>query len=146
MTDAATVKSIITNLETIVSTTIGWRLEDLSSDPVDQDIQEVRSIVLAQIYYDGEEFEDNFNERKATNEISVTIKAEKTVLLPGDARDTAVDLVHAIRTNVTVANLNTGDLASSKLVHWVRHSSATVDRIKLKTIMTYQLKIRYAEL
>lgn len=137
MTDAATVKAVITNLETIISSTIGWKLEDLSTD------HEARTYIVAQLDYDGEDPDDTFKERPSRPEINFTIKAQKTVVLPGDARDIAVDMVHAVETYVTVASLNVGSLSSSKLVSRVSHGSPTITREKIKVSMSYPIKVRY---
>jgi hypothetical protein len=139
MSNETTVKAIIDNLEAILTTTIGWKLEDLSTDA------EARTITACQLLYNAETFEDTFGEHPQYNEIDFQILVERTHKTPATRRELAVEYVHKLRTYVTVTTVNVGSLATSQLVSWVAHTGAKIDSDNSTIRISYAIKIRYRE-
>ena len=135
---AATVKAIMSNLETIVES-IGYELEDMSVDP------SLESNAVCTVVYEGETFGESFGEKPDYNEVSVSLIARRRAQTASAARDYQIDIVHEFRDNVTVAALNTGALATSKLVFWVNHVTASTEFEESMLGITYEIEIRYRE-
>ena len=138
MSNIDTVKAITTNLEGVL-TGLGWKLEDLSSDP------DVDTTPVCQVLYEGESFEDLYGERPQYNTIAFLVRVVRNRTQPGTSRDAQQEAVHAIRGAVTVAALNAGSLATSKLVNRVAHTGAQVEYDPPLSILDYRLQVRYRE-
>jgi hypothetical protein len=140
MSNTTNVQAIITNLETIVGTTLGFNLElSLASDP------DVDTTASAQILYQGEDFMESFGEKPLSNELDILIKIQFREETPGDIRDLAVGYVHKLREGITINLLNVGALSASKMVSRVDHGPAEVEPDHPITEIDYHLKIRYRE-
>lgn len=138
-----TVKAITTNLEAIITSTLAWQLEDASGG------KGTPSAPLVNILYAGEAPEDIFNERPSYIEVDFTLLISFTgtdSYLPAQARIDQQTNAHAIRSAVTVALLNVGDLSASKLVSFVEHGEWEVDYLNpALSIITYPITVRYRE-
>ena len=140
-TNTTNVQAIITNLETIVGTTLGFKLEYNCKDDPDVD-----TTPGAVILYLGETFVENFGEKPLYNEISFLILIKFTEENPGSIRDKAITHVHKLREGITIDALNVGDLSASKIVSWVDHEGAEVDNEQPVNQIDYHLSVRYREL
>jgi hypothetical protein len=141
MTNAANVKAIIANVESIISTTIGYNLE--YAIRADEDVDTTPNAVLL---YDGEEFEENFGEKPLYNEIKFEILTQFRESDPQDIRDKSVDIIHNYRGNITIDALNVGDISSSKVVSRVDHdTNARAEGIPVVQL-SYQMLVRYREI
>ena len=109
-----TLNAIETNLETILATTLGYSLEDLSDDDIDK-------TPLAQLRSGDMEILDDepVSIEEADRIYEVTVKQGLAVSGPNTARATANDIIAALRGAITEAALNTGDIAISKKVNSV---------------------------
>lgn len=141
VTNTTNVQAIITNLETIVGTTLGFKLEyNIKDDP------DVDTTPGAIILYLGEVFEESFGEKPLYNEIAFLILIKFTEDTPGLIRDKAVTYIHKLREGITIDLLNVGDLAATKIVSRVTHEGADLDNEQPVNQIDYSLSIRYREL
>ena len=138
--NATTVKAIITNLKTILGTTLAYNLDyDISSDA------DVNTTPAVHILYGGETFEENNNEKQKYNNIAFTISLFFAASTPDNRREKAVEYIHAIRDKMTPDELNIGDLSASQLVNNVDCEEATNDNeIPVQTI-TLGVTVKYRE-
>jgi len=138
-----TVKAVTANLEAIIGTTLSWSLEDSSGG------QGTVAAPLVNIFYDGEQPEDIFNERASYIEVDYTLQISFSGTgnyTPQQARIDQQTKAHAVRDAVTVALLNVGDLSDSKMVSFVSHGKWEVDYSKPPlSIITYLITVRYRE-
>lgn len=140
-TNKTNVKAIITNLETILSSDLGYNLEyEMRDDP---DVDTTPSMVL---HYEGEDFEENFGEQPKYNEIKFLIIAQFRESDPDEIRDRTVDIVHDIRGGVTIDNLNVGALADNQIVSRVNHESNAAIIETPIIVLGYNLLVRYREI
>ena len=106
-----TLNAIETNLKTILETTLGYSLEDLSNDDIDD-------TPLAQLNSDDMDIldDENLSIEYADRVYLITVKASVVDSTPDLGRAKANELIAALRGAITEAALNSGDLAISKLV------------------------------
>ena len=106
-----TLNTIETNLETILTTTLGYSLEDLSVD----DIEETP---LAQLITGDMDILDDekLSIEYADRIYGITVKAQVADSTPDLGRAKANDLIAALRGAITESALNSGDLEVSRLV------------------------------
>lgn len=124
------VKSIITTLEILLGTTLGYALEDLSIDP------DVDTVPAAQVIYLGEDFNQEFNERTLDNNINFLIKVEFNQLDVALNRDFAVTRLHQLKTNIKRSLFN-------NTVALVTHTGANVDYDHPITTINYNFIVKY---
>ena len=143
MTNAATGKSIITNIETIL-TTLGWELEDLST--LKSDLSGYSGTPACMLILTGIDFEENFGETPKYNELSFTIIVAFKYDNPASARDKAIDFAYAIREGIKTEFLNVGDLEDSQYVSGVRHDVVAFEYTAPIAVINYDLVIRHREI
>lgn len=138
--NATTVNAIITNLKTILGTTLSYKLDyDIADDP------DVDTNKAATLLYAGEEFDDVYGERPAYNVASFVVEIKFRASDPDTRRQTAVNLTHGTRDAITEATLNIGDLSASKLVVWaICRRSENDNQTPVQTI-TQEYAIQYRE-
>ncbi|MEE8575510.1 MAG: hypothetical protein V3T30_08870 [Thermodesulfobacteriota bacterium] len=143
MANFDTIKSITDNLETI-SKGLGIKFSraafaDAASIPASL-------IPHGRIIYSGERFENTHGERpgyvEASFDLLVVVKGRRGA----DVMRTEQDWVHRLRGAFSVAGLNTGELASSKLVSRVDTTSFDMDNGAEFSVLTYKITVRYREL
>ena len=106
-----TLNAIETNLETILTTTLGYSLEDLSVDDIDE-------TPLAQLITGDMDIPDDeeLSIEYADRIYEIIVKAQVADSTPDLGRAKANDLIAALRGALTEPALNSGDLATSKEV------------------------------
>lgn len=140
MSNADTIKSIEDNLSALIIAQ-GFNLEDSSTDKT------LETKPLCALRYLGEDFGAGHGERPLYNEIRYSLKVGFNDKAPASSRDKIADWMHKFRQAVTVASLNVGALAASKLVSWVNHEGYDVTDYKSPiTELDYRLRVRYREL
>lgn len=140
-TNTTNVQAIITNLEGIIGTTLGFNLEyEIKDDP------DVDTTPAAILHYLGESFEDSLGERPKYNEVSFMIIVVFRESDTDEIRDRSTIYVHKLRDGITTAKLNVGDLSESKQVTWVDHLSAEVTTETPTIQIDYQIAVRYREI
>ncbi|MBI5560558.1 MAG: hypothetical protein HY883_04730 [Deltaproteobacteria bacterium] len=102
-------------------------------------------IPLGEIFYRGEGFEHTHGQRPGYAEIDYLIRVILNVRDHADSMREGQMWVHKIREALTVATLNTGDLAAMKYV-----SRVTADRVELEnrgnhSFLNYRMRVRYRE-
>jgi hypothetical protein len=140
MSDADTVKSIITNIKTLL-TAGGYQLED---DGIGADKQ-LLSAAAARVDYLGESFDDAFGQRSSFAEVLFSITFSFNGVNLTTRRTKFADLIHFIRDGFTVDTLNVGDLVLTKLVSAVRTESVDTSYERPFAEVVYQIRIRYRE-
>lgn len=138
MSDEATEKSIITNLEAIFNG-FGWVQEDLSSNTT------AKTTPFYMLEYQTIDFEENFGQKPRYNELGIIIHILIEAKTATAARDKKSELTHSVRPNVTIDALNIGDLATSKLVSRVGHGPVDSPHSPPKLEVAYPLTVRYRE-
>jgi len=138
MANSDTVKTITANLAAILAG-LGFKVEDLSVDP------SMTTAPVCVILYEGEEFEYGHGQKPLYNEIKYLLKVMLNDPKPGTSRDKYAQHVHAIRDAVTVNALNTGDLATSRLVSLVNTTDVTITYEPPVSTIDYRLNVRYRE-
>lgn len=138
MANSDTVKAITANLTAILES-LGFKVEDLSVDP------SMASTPVCVVLYEGEDFEYGHGQKPLYNEIRYLLKVMLNDPRPVTSRDKYAQYVHAIREAVTVNALNTGALASSKLVSLVNTTEVTVVYEPPVSTIDYRLNVRYKE-
>ena len=138
MTNSDTVKTITANLAAILAG-LGFKVEDLSVDP------SMTTAPVCVILYEGEEFEYGHGQKPLYNEVKYLLKILLNDPKPGTSRDKYADHVHAIREAVTVNALNTGGLATSKLVSLVNTTDVAITYEPPVSTIDYRLNVRYRE-
>lgn len=138
MSDLDTIKSIEDNLTAII-TAQGFNFEDSSSDP------KAETTPVATLLFKSEDFDYTHGQKPLYNELGYEIVANYSVSAPSTARDKAAEYGHKLRENITVNALNTGALASTKLVSRIDHQGYDVEYSKPIVRVIYKLKIRYRE-
>jgi len=139
MGDLATLTAINTNLRLVLSSTIGWNLEDMSDDP------DLETTPLVVIDYGNIFFAEDSGEQPKYIELPVILSVIKSELTKV-ARDLAFfSQVVSIRNNVTVDALNTGDLSVSKLITRVLSGEPGSDQEKNILTTTYPITMRFRE-
>ena len=128
--NAINVQAIITTLETLLSVTLGYNLEDISTDP------DVDTTPAAQIIYQGEDFEQDFHEQTLANEVNLNIRIQFNLLPVATNRDLAITRVHELKTNIKRSLF-------TSVVALVSHTGSSVDYDAPITTIDYALKIRY---
>jgi len=104
-----TLNAIETNIETILGTTLGYLLEDLSGDDID-------TTTLAQLFSERMVIldEEEISPEYADRDYLVVTKSEATT--PDAARTKANTIIAALRGAFTIAALNSGSLSVSQPV------------------------------
>lgn len=138
MPNADTIKAIEDNLSAIL-TAQGFNVEDSSSN------KELDATPLCVILHRGEDFGVGHGERPLYNEIRYSLEVRFSDKYPSTSRDKIAEWAHKIRANVNVSSLNTGLLAASKLVSWVKHEGYDVEYAPPVTQIEYRLRVRYRE-
>ncbi len=138
MANSDTVKAITANLTSVLEG-LGFKIEDLSSDP------SMASTPACEVLYEGEDFEYGHGQKPLYNEIRYLLKVLLNDPRPGTSRDKYAQYVHGIREAVTVNALNTGALAASKLVSLVNTTEVTVAYEPPVSTIDYRLNVRYRE-
>mgnify|MGYP001571124851 CR=1 FL=1 len=133
-----TVKAIEDNITSIL-TAQGFKVEDLSTDP------DVDVTPLAVILHKGEDFGAAHGQRPIYNEINYEIAIRFNQKYPSTSRDKIAEWAHKVRENIIVNGLNTGALATSKLVSWVNHVGYDIDYTPPITKLSYKLTVKYRE-
>lgn len=142
MSNFNTLDAITDNLESVL------KKQGINfSVAVFDDIAAIPASILpvGQIFYEGEEPEYNHGEKPKTSEARFMIR----VVMPGHDERGQVraqqEWTRKIREAVTVAALNIGSLASSKLVSWVATDDISFDNTPPRTAVSYRLRVRYRE-
>jgi hypothetical protein len=98
------------------------------------------------IQYLGEVFDQEHGQRPSWNEIKFKIR----IVFKSTSADVVIrdqqEWMHKIRDNVTVNAMNIDDLASSKLVSWIKIEEGDVDNQLDRSILEAFMMIRYREL
>lgn len=145
MSNFDTVSSITDNLETVLKKLginfVRKTFADLKDIPAS-------SLPLGEMRYSGEIFEYNFGEKPKYAEAGYDLRV---VLSERDMRDMMrgqQKWAHLIRDGLTMAALNIGALASSKLISKVSTEAVEADNSRADGIasLTYRIRIRYREL
>lgn len=115
--------------------------EDMASIPT-------ALLPLGEIIYNGESFEHPSGQRPGYAEADYRLRV---IIKESDARDmqrVQMKWIHLIRDGLTVNALNTGSLATSKLISSVMTESATFNNTLSDTIgvVEYDIKVRYREI
>lgn len=140
MSDLDTKNAIQTNLRSIITTTIGYNLENISSDP---DVETTPNVFID---IEGEDYGDNHEESKKSNELLIRLLTIYRGLSNVLINSKFFEITYNFRSSITVDNLNVGDLAVSKLVTWVTHLEARKSVDNLLMTVNYNLNIRYKEI
>lgn len=143
MGNFATVQAITTNLQTILKAQgANFSLAIHETDNVPASL-----LPLGEVMYEGETFEDTFNQRPSYVDVRWTLR----VVLREKTQDSlARELqrwTERIRTAITVDALNTGDLAASLLVSRAELRETRVEPTKdaaMKALLA-EVVIRYRE-
>jgi len=143
MTNAATAKSIITNIETIL-TTLGWKLEDLSS--LKSDLSSYTSNPGCMLLLTGGDFEENYNEVPKYNTLDFTIVVVTRYSEPAAARDKAIDCVYNLREGIKPSTLNVGGLATTKYVFNVDHKPFENEFEDSINVLRYNFSVMHREI
>ncbi|MBI5885308.1 MAG: hypothetical protein HZB85_01845 [Deltaproteobacteria bacterium] len=138
MANTDTVKAITANLSSILAG-LGFKIEDLSTDP------SMSATPVCVVLYEGEEFEYGHGQRPLYNEVKYLLKILLNDPKPGTSRDKYAQHVHAIRDAVTVNALNTGDLATSRLVSLVNTTDVAITYEPPVSTIDYRMNVRYRE-
>ena len=128
---------MVTKMETVLSTTIGLKLEDLSA--IDQNNWTANP--LCQLVYDGYTPEDNFGERPKPKDANFTIQLRWRVKTQAEARDEINYWEDQIYSNMTVANIND----TAKSVRFINHLGATSDLQNKLVFLDYPITVRYRD-
>jgi len=139
MANVDTIKAIEDNITTILAVQ-GFKVEDLSVDP------DAGTTPLATIIWEGEDFEYNHGEKPLYNELKYTLAIRFSDKAPATTRDRQAEYAHKLRSNITVAALNTDSLAASKLVSKVSHEGYVNQYEPPVTRLNYSLRVRYREI
>ncbi len=139
MANLDTIKAIEDNI-TAILVAQGFKVEDLSADP------SAGITPLATIIFEGEDFEYNHGEKPLYNELKYTLAIRFSDKAPTTTRDRQAEYAHKLRANITVAALNTGSLATSKLVSKVSHEGYVNQYEPPVTRLGYALRVRYREI
>ena len=98
------------------------------------------------IQYLGEVFDQEHGQRPSWNEIKFKIR----IVFKSTSADVIIrdqqKWMHKIRDNVTVNAMNIDDLASSKLISWVKIEEGDVDNQVDRSTLECFMLIRYREL
>lgn len=137
-----TIKAITTNLQTKLKA-LGLHFNQATFDK-EEEIP-ASAYPLGSIFYEGEEFEETFNQR---NSYAIAKFRVRVSLFTNNAQDAIMEQsrwVHAVRDGITIATLNTGDLAASLLVSWVETTEVFIENMGNRSHLNYSLLIRYRE-
>jgi len=104
-----TLNAIDTNIKTILATTLGYSLEDLS-------VEDIGDKTLAQLKPGNMNIEDDSEISIEYADRDFLIRTKSEAKEPDDARAKANEIIAALRGALTITALNSGDLATSKLV------------------------------
>lgn len=141
MAGSGTVKSITDNITSTLSA-LGIRFAVKSGVP---DSSSSGRLPVGRVFYRGEDFQYSHGERAGY----ATARYEVEVILRG--RDHTLGVrdqqgwIHDIRDALTVAALNIGDLALTKLVSRVEVGSARTEEQGERVGITLDLSVRYRE-
>ena len=102
-----TLNALHTNLKNAV-TTLGYNLEDLSLGGIGTE-------TLGQVHADELQFLDAIENSIDEADITFLIIAKAEAKGPDEARIKSYELISELKSILTMENLNTGDLATSKL-------------------------------
>lgn len=138
MANSDTVKAITANLVAILDG-LGFKIEDLSVDP------SMATSPVCVILYEGEDFAYGHGQKPLYNEVKYLLKLMLSDPKPGTSRDRYAQYVHAIREALTVDALNTGGLASSKLVSLVSTTDVAIIYEPPVSTIDYRMNVRYRE-
>lgn len=131
---------LVANIETVLSTTIGFNLEDLSG--IDQNSWPAADNPVAQLLRAPTmtEYGDTSGERPATDTDYFTVKIGFRNDDPADTRDKQKYWVNKCRDNITVANID--DTTDS--VRFVTHQGAEIEEYNGSyTIIGFNFGVRY---
>ncbi|MCK5615562.1 hypothetical protein KAR91_77575 [Candidatus Pacearchaeota archaeon] len=104
-----TLNAIDTNIETILETTLGYSLEDLS-------VEDIGTATLAQLMPGTMIIQDEDETSIEYADRDYLIQTKSEAKEPNDARAKANEITAALRGALTITALNSGDLAISRLV------------------------------
>ena len=137
--NAPTVKSITTNLKTIIAA-LKYNFEDGKIDP--------QAVIKAIVVLEQERAtpERNSGEGPMFIEQAYTLTVKRTVTDKNDYREKAAEITFDFEENITVDSLNVGDLEDSKLVT-TRDMAIDVDPYDNKQLMVVvALTVRFRDL
>jgi hypothetical protein len=138
----ATIRAITTNLQTKLKS-LGLHVNQAAFDKEEEIPASVYP--LGNIFYEGEEFEETFGQRESYAIAKFRIRVS---IFTNNAQDAIMEQerwLHAVRDGITIAALNTGDLAASLLVSWVETTEIFIENLGNRSHLNYSLQIRYRE-
>ncbi|MCK4739884.1 MAG: hypothetical protein KAT46_08035 [Deltaproteobacteria bacterium] len=103
-------------------------------------------IPFGQVFYEQENFENTHGQKATYIETDFLLKIILKEKDPALMINTQQKWVHLLRASVTVDALNTGDLASTKLVSRVDFSGVKIENKSIISLLNINVKIRYREL
>ena len=142
MSNFDTVKSITTNIETVLK---GQGAEFLPAVIEDLELIPLSTIPCGQIFYRGEQFEYGHNEKPEFAEIRFLLRIILRDRDPRNLTRDAQDWTHRVRDGLTLPALNVGDLAASKLVSRVTTESVEVEYNGDRAVLGCATLVRYRE-
>jgi hypothetical protein len=122
-----TLNAIETNIETILTATLSYSLEDLS-------VNDIEDKTLAQLNAGDMDILDDEENSIEYADRDYRIDTKSFATSPDEARDKANVIIAAVRAAFTIAALNSGDFAVSKLVVSITGFSFPGHRWEGKTV------------
>ena len=141
MSNKDTLQSINTNIETILTSTIGWKLEDLSDK-----VSTIKDTPLTTLRFIDLNFEDIYGQKPKYLIAAYEIYVFGIKFTPAEIRDKQAEFAFEIRDNITVDALNVGALATTKYVSRITHRQAENEYSPPQTRLVYPLAVRFREI
>lgn len=143
MGNSDTVKSIITNIETIL-TAVPLRKLDMFGGPSEL-LPDYISAPVYYILYDGETPEYIYGQKPGYIEADLKVVLKWQSMSISEARNKTIEWFHTIRDAFTVNALNVGDLATSKLISKIVVGKPELDVQPAELLLSFNLNVRYRE-
>jgi hypothetical protein len=139
MANVDTELSILSNIETILTSDLALRIEDLNANATATEPH-------AFVFYEGTDFLEPYKEKKAFNVMRIQIGINFNRYKKREGELLAIEYGRLLKENITTETLNTTDLLASELVYWVEHlSSQTLYEHNILTLV-HDIECRYKEL
>lgn len=141
MTNFEVVVAITENMEAVLKS-IGIHFARKTFD--DERNIPAALVPFGEIFYEGESFEDGFNEKPGYGLAEFALKVVIGALQPDDAMIEQQRFAHLLRNALSVTGLNVGALAPAKPVSRVRimrveaHNTRSVSSVSLKAAIRYR--------
>ncbi len=142
MSNTATIKAIITNMETILSASL--RKLDMFGG-ASESLPDYTQAPVYYVLYDGETPEYNHGQKPGYIESDLKIVLKWQSMSISAARDKTIEWFHTLRDALTINALNVGDLAISKLISKITVGKPELDMQPAELLLTFNITVRYRE-